>query len=387
MIDEKVTEASRLITHYTAKLVSSNDRFYAEILFRLRRKMSYECPSMGVSLENGGTLLYNPDFVIANESALLKVLIHECIHLIDDHITRGAVHHLPHNFVNICADFAVNSLISDFPNSLTFFKGGASEQCQTITVPNFIERYPTLQSGKAFEWYVDFFKMQQPPPDSAGSSDDHSQWSKLPTEATQAALRKLVDDAVTATKQAGKEVPENVRDLVEQLLNSGVSWEQVLKNFPANIQTPRTEPDRMKRNRRYGLMYPGHRKVRETHIAVLFDVSGSISNDIVSKFDVCCNEIFNAGCKITVLFFDDKVYKEIEYMPGCFGDKIPGGGGTNFQPPIDKAVELGVDGIIFLTDGMNAEGANLERPPLPIVWGLLEGYKAPVEWGRSVEVK
>ncbi len=379
--------AQEILTEASRSLVSGQDRFYAEILFRLRRRIeNVGCPSMGVSMENGGTLIYNEAFVVANEEHISKVLVHECLHLICDHISRGQLLHLPQQAANICADLAVNSLIKDFPHELTFVLPDGPKLTDTVTVGTYKKEYPGLEEGKAFEWYANFFQEQaKGAPQDGKASDDHGDWHKIPLEARQQLVRKLIDQAVTATKQANQEVPQQVRPLIEELLNSGVSWEQVLKNFPQTVETFKREPDRMKRNRRYGTLYPGHRKIRQTHIAVLFDVSGSIGNEIVTRFANCIHEMYQAGCDITVLFFDDCVYEAVTYTPGCFEKEIPGGGGTTVVPAIDKALEIGVDGIICLTDGLFADTP--ERPGIPTVFGILEGYRSPVSWGTEIIIK
>ncbi len=48
-------------------------------------------------------------------------------------------------------------------------------------------------------------------------------------------------------------------------------------------------------------------------------------------------------------------------------------------------IELGGDGVIWLTDGLL--GDSIEEPAFPTIWGIISGYKAPYEWGTAVEIK
>ncbi len=382
-------EATAALVTATTALINGQDRFYAEILYRLRRKVDYTMPSMGVSLENGGTLTYNPDFVLANLPNLGKILVHECMHIICDHIPRGQLHSLPHSFVNVCADLAVNSLIAGFPDKLNFFKDGELAVGETCTVTNFRNNnsnYSDLQGARAFEYYVAYFKEKGDAPERGGGSDCHDGWDKIDAESARAIAQRLIADAVKGSKQAGQELPSNVRELVEQLMDSGVTWEDVLRRFPDTAEVYAKESSRMHRNRRYGITFPGSKPVRRCEVYIAFDVSGSISKEVVSKFDNCLREMSELGADLKVLFFDHQVYPVVDYAPGCFDNgQIPGGGGTLFGPVLERITELGGDGVIFLTDGLL--GDTIEQPAYPIVWGILDGYKSPVTWGTEVIIK
>ncbi len=382
--------AAAALSTATSRLINSSDRFYAEIMYRLRREVDYSCISMGVSLRNGGTLVYNPDFVMANVAELPRILIHEFLHIICDHIPRGQTHNLPHSFVNVCADLAVNSLIPGFPNVLNFFKEGVQTSGETCTVGSYRAKepikYKDLEAGRPFEYYVAYFKEKGEAPERGEGCDDHGSWGEITAEAARAIAQRIVSDAAKSGKQAGHELPSAVRELVEELMDSGVTWEQVLKRFPDTAEVYAKESSRMHRNRRYGITIPGSKPVRRCTVYVAFDVSGSISKEVVTQFDNCLREMSELGADLKVLFFDHMVYPVIDYTPGCFDNgQIPGGGGTLFRPVFDKITELGGDGVIFLTDGLL--GDTIEQPTYPVVWGILDGYKAPTEWGECVVIK
>lgn len=380
------SQALDALTVATTSLINGQDRFYAEILYRLRRRADYTCPSMGVSLENGGTLIYNPDFVLANVSHLSRILIHECLHIICDHIPRGRLHSLPAAFTNVCADLAVNSLITGFPNFVNFIKGGVSTPAQTCTIENYSKLYPDLEKGRPFEYYVAYFKEKGAAPQRGEGGDDHGEWEKISPEAARAIAQRIVDEAVKGAKQASQELPNGIRSLVEELMDSGVSWETILKRFPDTAEVYSKESSRMHRNRRYGITVPGNRPVRRCTVYVGFDVSGSIGEEQVTKIDNCLREMSEFGADIKVLFFDHQLYPVVDYTPGCFDEgKIPGGGGTLFAPVFDYVTENGGDGLILCTDGLL--GDTVEQPNYPVIMAVFDGYSNPFPWASHVVIK
>ncbi len=378
-------KAAAIIRLATTSLINGTDRFFAEILYRLRRKIDYACPSMGVSLENGGTLIYNPLFVLANEKHMAAILVHECVHLLSDHLPRATVHNLPHSFVNVCADLATNSTIPTFPHKLNFVLNGAIVEQDTVTVENYKTQYTDLEKGRSFEYYVAYFKEAGKVPEG-GESDDHSGWGDVSPEAARAIAQRLIEDAVKGAKQAGQELPNSVRELVEELLDSQVPWESVLRRFPDTAEVYSKESSRAYRNRRYGITFPGNRPIRRCTVYVGFDVSGSMGEELITKCNNCLREMSEMGADLKVIFFDDKIYPVVDYHPGVFDEgKIPGGGGTLFSPLFDRVTELGGDGLVVLTDGLL--GDHVEEPNYPVVFGILDGYKSPYTWGISVTIK
>lgn len=359
------------------------DRFYADLLMRLKRVYTDRIPTAAVSLEGGGTLYINPEFWSANEAAQVQILTHECLHLLFDHIGRAKECGAGPIF-NVAADLAINDLIPGFPNQAIV----QGKLLDLATVTNFkTKQFPDMQHRQAFEYYVEYLRQQGG--NGAGSGqpmDDHSQWgdSKLTPEESRAVVRDLVEKAIANTKHAGKEVPSVVRPYIEELFNSDLSWEEILRSVPEHAEVAYYESSRKRRNRRYGLDFPGEKVVRKCQVTVGFDVSGSISDEIVTKFGGVLNEICQKA-DVTVLFFDHAIQKEIVYEPGCLDNGIPGGGGTNFAPVFDRAKELDSDALIMLTDGMCAD--QFDQPSYYTVWGILDGYTAPVAWGRSVVIK
>lgn len=125
------------------RLVETN-RYYGEMLQRMKRKKAPEIPTYGVSYQDGGVVLwYNPywhdQFTI---DQLAGVLEHECSHIMNDHFTRekelepefdrqkalkeGNVFDqvqaaMTGQTLNICEDVAINQWINRIPETFHVF--------------------------------------------------------------------------------------------------------------------------------------------------------------------------------------------------------------------------------------------------------------------------
>jgi predicted metal-dependent peptidase len=146
------------------------------------------------------------------------------------------------------------------------------------------------------------------------------------------------------------------------------------------------KPTRKKLNRRYRHLNPGRIRNPQTHIAIGVDESGSVSEALHTQF---FSEIDSAarleGIKFTIINADCQVNKVFEYKAGMKVERT-GMGGTEYMPAIEKAKELGVDGMIYFGDG-DIFGETLTQPKFPFLWAMEDGRDSPAEWGRVCHVK
>ncbi|RMD73459.1 MAG: hypothetical protein D6818_04730, partial [Bacteroidetes bacterium] len=85
--------------------------------------------------------------------------------------------------------------------------------------------------------------------------------------------------------------------------------------------------------------------------------------------------LWRTGADITVLECDYRVRRVWRYR-GQPLHAVEGRGGTDFQPAIEQALELGVGGLVYFTDGFGTVPRRTGR--LPVLWvisagGLAEG--------------
>lgn len=134
-----------------------------------------------------------------------------------------------------------------------------------------------------------------------------------------------------------------------------MDYRKILSRFRANILSTNRNLTRMKPNRRFGFKAMGSRWERKANILIAVDVSGSISDEVLSNFYHVINNFFVYGIeKLDLIFFDTnlKNTKPITIKKKIDLKEIQGRGGTNFQPAIDFYSEhKEYNGLIIFTDG------------------------------------
>ncbi len=219
--------------------------------------------------------------------------------------------------------------------------------------------------------------------------DDHSIWNEgeKDQEIVKEKVKQVVNGAVekTTEQNGAGSIPGDLMDLIERLNHVPKDWRADLQRFAARTSEIKIESSRKRRNRRYGLLYPGHKIYPELHLAVCTDCSGSVSDEQLNQFFAEINKIKELGAKITIIEFDAKVNNVYEYDPKK-PIKVTGRGGTHFQPAFEEASKHEVDGIIFFTDGGDCYN-DAKQPKVPLLWALLDGYTCTYEWGQKTYVK
>jgi predicted metal-dependent peptidase len=366
----------------TTLLVS--DRFYAELLFDLVRVDDPTCKSMGVGMRgNEAMLVYNSRLLEEwAPDVIVKVIKHEVLHVILGHIGRIGTQNGPHHIGNIAADLVVNQMISEMPKKLKFANAdGTFVEGETITLESMSKQFPSLLPDKTFEWYYDMImEGAEKVPEGMQTVDDHAVGEAV----SKRFWRDKIAGAADRAKRAGQAPSGALREILNEYLDTSVDWRTALRQFPQDAERCDTTRTRKKRNRRYGFVNPGVRIERKCKLAIGFDLSGSITDEIKDKFSKELAQIAPFA-EITVLFFDERVTAEVKYDETDFSWRVPGGAGTNFAPVFDRARELEVDGVVMLTDGEAFD--RYEDPGVPVLWGILSGYPFKETFGQHVEVK
>lgn len=357
-----------------AELIKS-EPFFGYLLLRMRKHLdSKKVPTAGVNITSKGINLYvNPEFFASQTHEQRKAVIkHECMHILHNHIARSMKSKLNHHVDNIAMDCAINQYIKDLP-----------EMCVTLDSFNKALKVNALPYH-AFEYYRKLFKENAKVKQMEGEMDDHSLWEE--SDLTPEEVSEREKQAIkTAKGDAAGNISSELDSLINERLKSTVNWKSQLKSFFTNAEEVVQEETRKKRNRRYGILYPGQRSVPKLKIAICVDTSGSVSDLMLSQFFAELMHISQVGnCEMWVIEADCEVksfYKFDKKAKVTF----KGRGGTAYQPAIDKAKELGCDGIIYFGDGDSADTPN--RPAMPFLWAMVNDCKPPVSWGKTIQVR
>ena len=424
------------LEHATVYLIKKY-RFYAEILNRLIINMTTDIDSMGVKITTKGVeVSINPWFLksmTVPEQA--NVLMHECEHPLRDLVWGSEreramcpeIYKDPKTMtiaescslvtlnylVNIAEDCAINETIHDLPVMIKHFnkdgtpkldKDGKHIQGAPITVKSLREMFPNekIENHQATEYYFSFLKKKRDNGEFKGKNkdgtmlipiDDHNHNAEnakeIDSKFAEAIVHKLMQEAKEATPG---NIPGHMEILLDKLGRSTHDWRKDVRMFRAHCATPQRRSTRKRRNRRYGLLYPGKKRTIRMHLVVAIDSSGSVNDRALAQLMAEIGALKELGIDITVIECDSRVNQVYRYNPNHV-PKVKGRGGTDFNPVFDLIEtaafidEYGeVDGLIFQTDGGDY-GPLVNKPDYPVLWALLPGCHSRYEWGRKTYIE
>ncbi|MBW2970825.1 hypothetical protein KY320_01545 [Candidatus Woesearchaeota archaeon] len=350
-------------------------------------------PYAGVGVDASGNLVFNPDYILEKSHEEVEgILCHEVTHVMAEHLARAGENP---QITNIAADLKVNDILTR--NRIILPKDGL--------IPNYDHSFRiggltiTDIDKKTFEDIYDeinsYFK---PPQGSQGGSQgrgggqgqqqnqdaidkaDKRRWDKHDYNdkgdnegQDKAGYKKLTNDemqkvqdkwrqalaeAAQVARQRG-EMPAGMDRLVDDLLNTKVSWRHRLYRFITNdIVSDFTWSKPHKKSYSIGAYLPSTTK-ENIHVVTHIDSSGSINEDDLKDFlseIVGITKSFN-NVSMDLLVGDAKLQDHYEVNNGNISKvlnlKIRGGGGTSHRFVKEWIDENKPDCklLISLTDG------------------------------------
>jgi predicted metal-dependent peptidase len=377
--------------------------FFGHLISKMRISKSDKVPSAGVYITDKINLVYNEGFIDSLDLVdVVKVLKHECGHILQEHILRskqiGINNSEMHKRFNLATDATIN--IYDLVPTVEKI-GGVTVKSLNKMMREMLEQanakdgknraFEPMIEGQIAEYYYNRINefadqnedvLQQNSDGMGETIDDHSIWeqSEGNEEMQKEVARQAVNDAVKSAGGIGN-IPGEIASLVAEMNKSQVNWKQQLRQFYVNTLKSTKIATRKRRNRRYGIIQPGSKKKPELHIGLCVDTSGSVSNEELGMFWAEMSAIASCGVKVTVIEADCNVQNVYEFNPKNTPE-FKGRGGTAYNPAIQKAVELGVDGIIYCGDFDTADTP--ENPKKPFLWVGVRNSPPPAEFGRAI---
>jgi len=364
-----------------------SERFYAELLLRMNRHITNRVPTAGVSITDKINLYINPGFFTSlTPEERIAVLIHECKHILHDHISRGktlapevyakgkkdivddAISQMKHRSLNVGMDLAINQDIQNIPKDSMF--------PAKFDLPN----------KQTFEWYFEHLKDNEKAK-GLMEFDDHAIWSE--SEGDKEVLKEKVKQAINEAAKKARAVGHMTSDdelLVSKLNENKVNWKNQLKRFVARTTETVISTSRKKRNRRYGVQFPGMIKEEKLHIGVAIDTSGSVSDSALTQFLSEINNISKYAL-VTMVQADSEVKDSHIFNPKQ-EYKIKGRGGTAYKPALDYFTnETEVDAVVYFGDMDTSDEASLTKPKYPVLWAIVGNQEPPVAWGSKIYIE
>ncbi len=392
-------------------------RFYGEFLLNMKVQYSTRIPTAGVNVTENINLIINPYFwqslTLTEQAAVLE---HECRHVLSDHFTRGknastatskGELFVERQIMNIAMDLAINETIPNLPKNMRTFDPTGKELTQLdkdgkqvfghpCTVEGFKARFPNIKHNETFEYYYDLIReeLKKDAENGKGTGgegqtiDDHDIWDEgNPNQ--EVVKRKIQDAANQAARQceAGN-IPGDIKELIDKLNYVPKDWKRDLRNFIASSISSEVEASRSIRNRRYGLMYAGYRKLSKLNLVAILDSSGSMYMDLVNQCFAELNQIQKTMPMVITLIQCDAEVRSIEHYDPKKPMEVIGRGGTAFNPAFEAAKKLKPDAIMYFTDGENYDVDGVEKPKTSVMWVLPEGTEKNLRytWGRKVSI-
>ena len=344
------------LNKHTARLLRQ-EPFFAALSRKIDKKASTAVPTAGVRVNpNTGhfEMIYNPQFFEGiSDDHKQGVLMHEFYHLVFEHVTGRLPAEGMTKIWNQATDLAINShLIGKLPEGAL------------IPGEGYFKEFPV---GKSADEYLEILKQKQEENEDGegngsgegdpGTWDDHSGWGDGDNTTNEIAKERLKEAVKKAAEEASKgnswgSVSQGLRQEIIDSITAKVDWRKVLRYFIKTSQKASKRSTIKKINRRYAYVHPGKKVQRQAKIAIAIDQSGSVNNEMLTKF---FNELNNLSklAEFTVIPFDHDVKPELVYVwkKGTHRKKERVlTGGTCFNAPTDYVNEHGFDGMIVLTD-------------------------------------
>ncbi|MCR5140214.1 MAG: VWA-like domain-containing protein [Bacteroidaceae bacterium] len=156
-----------------------------------------------------------------------------------------------------------------------------------------------------------------------------------------------------------------------------IDYRKTLTGFRASILSSKRHLTRMRPNRRSGFENMGSIRRFDTNILIAVDVSGSISDEVLTHFYSVIRKLFKYGVEhVDVVQFDCSLSEVQTFEKAKKRIEIVGRGGTSFQPIFDFIQKkLKYDGLIIFTDGDAPKPKKPKRFKTKVVW-VCENEKA-----------
>lgn len=183
---------------------------------------------------------------------------------------------------------------------------------------------------------------------------------------------RQITDIVKSSSSWGS-LPGGLIELIKKAAEGKVDYRAVLRMFRASILSQKRRLTRMRPSRRFGFEQMGSRYDFTTRLLIAIDTSGSVGSEDLGRYLNVITSFFKYGIQqIDVLMFDAKVQGKPLALTDAKKNikelKVSGRGGTDFQAPVDYAVEHPeYDGLIIITDGF-ASCPDTERLRTKLLW-------------------
>lgn len=343
--------------------------FFGQLATRMKL---IEAPDMPTAATDGRNFYFNREFIDRLDDPELDFLVgHEVLHMVFDHVeARGD---REPRIYNMACDFNINMTLveQNIGKVIGEDKLNGGKPCLDW-------KYRGMNSYEIYDdiWdnaeKIDIGSMDvhldpngengqgdsQGDGDGDGKKNGQSGYGKM-TEEERKALRDEIKQAVIqASQNAGGDVPDSVKRLIQELVAPKMDWRDLLRTqLESSLKNDFTF---MRPSKRSGeILFPGMNKDETLKAFIMLDLSGSIGFDLAREMLSEVQGIMDqyADYEIHVACFDTRVYKHDIFTSDDGRDireyEMEGGGGTDFVAVFNWLEEQGIepDQLVIFTDG------------------------------------
>jgi predicted metal-dependent peptidase len=389
------------VSRTTGELIYE-EPFYGHFFVGLLKEVHERIQTMAIGPSGNNVKLHiNPIFwqtQLTSTELKVGLVKHEILHVLFKHIFRGK-DYAQKDIFNIACDLVVNQCIAvnALPANrihLGLFPGiglqpdrDADEYYRKLCALK--EKFESLAEQGESEGEDNPSNSQNEPGSEAWENlkgmlkqgnewqERHGLWVEL--DQLPAALREIleeqIDEAMTQSLERLRtnpkdwgELPAGLRQHLQTFEDARkpvVNWRRLLRIFSESSSRTFVRNTMKRASKRYGTS-PGIKVRKRQKLLVAIDTSGSISQADITEFFTEIFHIWKRGAEVMIVECDTKIAAQYMYR-GETPDATHGGGGTNFEAPLQFAnAQYHPDAIVYFTDGFGPL-PNL-RSRSPILW-------------------
>lgn len=374
-------EFYRLIDKVNLSLMEDTNNFFGYFLFHMSREIRFDISSPTAVNFKGATyvIYYNPlMFLNLSLRQMENTIKHEILHIISMHLIRakGLKGQYSNLALNMAMDLVVNKYLDYLPPYST-----------TLEWVN--HKYSlSLKPYAPFEYYAE--KLQeaihakgedQEDLKEDGSSKDlfetdydarntHDLW-EVSSDVDDKTLQEFTEKVVNEAQKG--ELPTYLSNIITTLKNSKgeLPWNLYLNRLMGSMESNKkrtiTRRDRRQPDR---LDLRGQLRSHKANIAVVMDISGSISDD---EFKQAMKEVLsivkNYNREITLIECDNiirRVYKVKSIKD--IKERMHQRGSTRFSPVFEYANQNKINLLVYFTDGKGEDKLHIIPKGYPVLW-------------------
>jgi predicted metal-dependent peptidase len=335
------------------------------LLSGMVRVASVEQATVGISAGDGrATIEMHPEFTSRySEEDQIEFLRHELYHWLLGHPFQRPTYS-NNSLFDVAADAIVNALLTRPTGGihLPFLQEGKVYAIAEVVEQLESREEAPIEINNLFSAHRRWWREQTPDP--IDQELEEVQWGRR--------VRSFLN-ALPAESAESNRV-QQIKDFWAPYLtpHAPIRWKLELQRFARTTAAATTVEHTLHRpSKRYGT-HPGIKIQRRHRLVVAFDISGSMSIEDWTPLLRELKRLWKTGSQLEVITFDTEVRQHFSFR-GNWPSALSGGGGTNFNAPINWVrARSEADGLVLLTDG---------QAPAPVV-----PLQSPILWVISPKV-